>query len=410
VPISPSSRACGRRSSTPSADPRQLRAQVDAVFDGAVDLRRTLHAEPELAGEEVGTTAIIRERLGWLGLEELRCPTTTGAVFRLEGGRPGRTVLLRADIDALPVEEETGLPFRSRIPGVMHACGHDGHTAALLGAAEVLVARAADLPGRHVLLFQPAEETGQGARAMLEGGVLAGLGVERVAGLHLSSNLPTGLVMARPGIAMATFQRFTIRLRGTGGHAALAAGDGNVVLAAAELARRLPALLDGLELADTPCVCGTGVLRAGTVHNVVPRDAELGGSLRTFTDEQHPEAVARLRALCEAVAADFGVSSTVDLPRPVPAVVNDPAATAITRDALAAALGPASVIEAPPMTPSDDVSEFLLRAPGCYFFVGSRPGPRIPPQHHAPDFDFAEEALRVAMLSLVATAEGLASS
>jgi amidohydrolase len=330
-------------------------------------------------------------------------------VFRLEGGRPGRTVLLRADIDALPLEEETALPFRSRVPGVMHACGHDGHAAALLGAAEVLARRAPDLAGRVVLLFQPAEETGEGARAMLDGGVLAGLGVERVAGLHLSSNLPTGLVMARPGIAMATFQRFTIRLRGTGGHAALAAGDGNVVLAAAELARRLPGLLDGLELAETPCVCGTGVLRAGTVHNVIPRDAEIGGSLRTFTEEQHPEAVARLRAACEAVAAEFGVSAAVDLPRPVPAVVNDPSATAVTREALAAVLGPSSVLEAPPMTPSDDVSEFLLRAPGCYFFVGSRPGPRIPPQHHAPDFDFDEQALRVAMVSLVAAAEALAA-
>ncbi len=358
----------------------------------------------------MGTTAIVRERLLGLGLEELPCPTTTGAVFRLEGGRPGRTVLLRADIDALPVEEETGLPFRSRVPGVMHACGHDGHAAALLGAAEVLTRRAPGLAGRVVLLFQPAEETGLGARAMLDGGVLDGLEVERVAGLHLSSNLPTGLVMARPGIAMATFQRFTIRLRGTGGHAALAAGDGNVVLAAAELARRLPGLLDGLELAETPCVCGTGMLRAGTVHNVVPRDAEIGGSLRTFTEEQHPEAVARLHAVCAAVALEFGVGADLDLPRPVPAVINDPLATAVTVSALGAVLGESSVLEAPPMTPSDDVSEFLLRAPGCYFFVGSRPGPRIPPQHHAPDFDFDEAALRVAILGLVASAEGLGGS
>jgi amidohydrolase len=355
----------------------------------------------------VATTALIRERLRTLGLEELPCPTPTGAVFRLEGGRPGRTVLLRADIDALPVEEETGLAFRSRVPGVMHACGHDGHTAALLGAAAVLAERAPKLRGRVVLLFQPAEETGEGARAMLDGGALDGLGVERVAGLHLSSNLPTGLVMARPGIAMATFQRFTIRLRGTGGHAALASGDGNVVLAAAETARRLPGLLEGLELGETPCVCGTGVLRAGTVHNVVPRDAELDGSLRTFTDEQHPEAVARLRAACEAVSAEFGVTASVELPRPVPAVVNDPTATAVTTGALAAVLGSGSVLEAPPMTPSDDVSEFLLRAPGCYFFAGCRPGPRRPPQHHAPDFDLDEEGLRVAMLALVATAEAL---
>jgi amidohydrolase len=243
---------------------------------------------------------------------------------------------------------------------------------------------------------------------MLEGGVLDGLGVERVAGLHLSANLPTGLVMARPGIAMATFQGFTIRLRGTGGHAALAAGEGNVVLAAAETARRLPALLDGLELDETPCVCGTGVLRAGTVQNVLPRDAELGGSLRTFTEEQHADAVGRLRSLGEAVAAEFGVTVSVDLRRTVPAVVNDKDATALTVRALGAVLGAASVLEAPPMTPSDDVGEFLLRAPGCYFFAGCRPGPRMPAQHHAPDFDLDEQSLRVAILSLVATAEALA--
>ncbi|HEX3605215.1 MAG TPA: M20 family metallopeptidase [Candidatus Dormibacteraeota bacterium] len=388
----------------------ELRAQVDSVFDAAVDLRRALHAHPELSGEEVHTTALLRDRLLALGLEERRCPTPTGAVFELRGGRPGRTVLLRADIDALPVEEETGLAFRSRVPGVMHACGHDGHAAALIGAAEVLARRAPQLAGRVILLLQPAEETGEGARAMLDGGVLSGLGVERVAGLHLSSNLPTGLVMLRPGIAMAAFQRYTIRLRGTGGHGALAAGHGNVVLAAAELARRLPALLDGLELDETPCICGTGVLRAGTVANVVPRDAEVGGSLRTFTPDQHAEAVGRLGTLCAEIAAEFGVAAEADLPRPVPAVLNDPDATAIAATALAGTLGAAGVIEAPPMTPSDDVSEFLRRAPGCYFMVGSRPGPRIPPQHHAPDFDLDEQALRVAIQSLVATAEGLTSS
>ncbi len=330
-------------------------------------------------------------------------------MFALEGSRPGRTVLLRADIDALPVEEETGLAFRSRVPGVMHACGHDGHTAALLTAAELLRDRASGLAGRLVLLFQPAEETGAGAREMLDGGVLEGLGVERVAGLHLTSSLPTGLVMVRPGIAMSSFQGFTIRLRGTGGHGALAAGPGNVVLAAAELARRLPTLLDGLELEDTPCVCGTGVLRAGTVANVVPRDAEVTGSLRTFTDDQHPEAVERLGACAAAIAAEFAVDAAVDLRRRVPAVVNDPGATAVCRAALQRALGAANVLEAPPMTPSDDVSEFLRAAPGCYWFVGSRPGPGIPPQHHAPDFDLDEESLRVAVHALVVSAEALSA-
>jgi amidohydrolase len=317
-------------------------------------------------------------------------------------------VLLRADIDALPLDEEADVPFRSRVPGVMHACGHDGHTAALLGVAGVLARRAPRLAGRYVLLFQPAEESGEGARAMLDGGVLDGLGVERVAGLHLAVHLPTGLVMTRPGIAMATFQGFTVRLRGTGGHVALAAGEGNVVVAVSQLVVRLPGLLGGLELADTPCVCGAGVLHAGTASNVVPRDATVSGSLRTFTDEQHAEATARLRACCEAIAAEFGVAASVDLPRPVPAVVNDPTATEVAREAIAAVLGSGCVAEAPPMTPSDDVSEFLRRAPGCYFFVGARPGRSIPPMHHAPDFRLDEEALRTAMLSLAATAEALA--
>jgi amidohydrolase len=290
----------------------------------------------------------------------------------------------------------------------MHACGHDGHTAALLGVAEVLARRAPRLEGRLVLLFQPAEETGEGARAMLDRGVLQGLGVERVAGLHLAAHLPTGLVMTRPGIAMAAHQGFTVRLRGTGGHAALAAGEGNVVQAVAELVRRLPGLLDDLALDDTPCVCGAGVLRAGSAANVVPREAEVAGSLRTFTDAHHAEALVRIRACSEAIAAEFGVAARVDLPRPVPPVVNDPQATAEVCRAVAAVLGPGAVIEAPPMTPSDDVGEFLRRAPGCYLFVGARPGRSMPPMHHAPDFRFDEDALRIAMLTLAAAAEGLA--
>jgi amidohydrolase len=389
---------------------RALLDLVDPGFDEAVDTRRAIHANPELAFEERGTTALIRDRLASLGLQALPCPTETGAVFRLDGGRPGPTVLLRADIDALPIDEEVDVPFRSRVDGSMHACGHDAHVAILLATARVLAARADSLPGSYVLLFQPGEEFGYGALRMIEGGVLDGFKAHRAIGLHVAAPLPTGLVGVRAGVQYSRAQQFKVTLSGAGAHAAMAGSDGNVVLAVSSLSSRLAGVIEDLEYEYVSCACSAGVIRAGTASNVVPRRASLEGTFRTFNDEQYSTAAGRLRDLCRAIEAEFTVEVALDLAPVVPEVINDAGATDVFRAAAGAAIGTDNVFEAPPVQPSDDVSEFLNRIPGVYYLVGARPGASMPAMHHAPDFAIDEECLRVGARTLVAGALALAES
>ncbi|MFN2466303.1 MAG: M20 family metallopeptidase [Candidatus Dormibacteria bacterium] len=362
-----------------------------------------------MAFDERKTTALIRERLTGLGLTELPCPTETGAVFRLDGAKPGKTVMLRADIDALPVEEEVDLPFRSRVRGRMHACGHDAHAAILLASARVLAARAEALPGSYVFLFQPGEEFGYGALRMIEGGVLDGFRADRVLGLHVAAPLPTGLVGVRAGVEYSRAQPFKVTLSGVGAHAAMSGSEGNVVLAVSSLNTRLASVVEDLEYEFVSCACSAGVIRAGTASNVVPRQASLEGTCRTFTEDQYVTASGRLKELCAAVEAEFSVNIAVELGRVVPEVVNDTEATEIFRAAARSAVGDDNVFEAPPVQPSDDVSEFLRRIPGVYYLVGARPGASPPAMHHAPDFAIDEECLRVGARTLVAGAIALAA-
>jgi amidohydrolase len=226
--------------------------------------------------------------------------------------------------------------------------------------------------------------------------------------LHMATLLATGLVGSRPGIAMSSAQFFRVHIAGRGGHGSMAGRDGNVVLAASALSSALPAVVDGLEFEDTQCACSAGVIRAGHASNVVPRRALLEGTIRTFTAAQRDTTLDRLHDACAAVAADFSVEVDCSLPDPVPVVHNDAAAVEAWRGAVSPLLGADRVLELPPMPPSDDVSRFLQRIPGVHFFVGAAPGPRIPPMHHAPDFDIDEVSMRVGMLSLAATAAALA--
>jgi len=375
-------------------------------------VRRAVHAEPELSHRESATSRLIAGQLRALGLEELPCPTPTGAVYRLRGGAPGRSVLLRADIDALPLQEEVDVPWRSRADGVMHACGHDGHTAILLGVASTLAARAESLPGEYVLLFQPAEEdiADPGAPHMLRGGVLDAPQPERMVSLHLATLLSTGLVGARAGVAMSSAQFFRVTVSGRGGHGSMAGRDGNVVLAISALSTLLPTVAEGLEFEDVGCACSAGLIRAGQASNVVPRTAMLEGTIRTFTGEQRNTTLDRLHDVCARVADDFSVQVDTQLPEAVPAVVNDEDAVAAWRAACEPLLGAGHVLDLPPMPPSDDISFFLQRVPGVHFFVGAAPGARIPPMHHAPDFTIDEESLRVGALGMAATAIRLAGT
>lgn len=391
---------------------RPFAAEVDAAFDDMVDLRRDFHAHPELSFAEARTTAAIGDRLRSLGLAEQPGggvgPQATGAVFDLDGGRPGRTVVLRADIDALPVSEEVDLPFRSADAECMHACGHDVHTAALLGVAAVLARRAGDLPGRYRLVFQPAEEALGGARAMVEAGALAGLDADaRLVGFHVTSMAPTGLVGVRAGVTMAETNAMRFDLRGAGGHGAMPSA-GNVITATAALVARLGEVVEGLGHQGVDCVCSAGTVRAGTAANVVPSHALVTGTLRTFTPEQRATAVGRLRALCQEVAGVHGVAVDLDLYGHAPAVVNDEEVADMVQRAAAGALGAPSVFAMPPVAPSDDVSELLAVVPGCYFFVGGALADGSSGPHHSSTFALDEESLRVGATVMLSSALALA--
>ena len=381
----------------------------DAVFDQMVDLRRAVHRRPELAFEEQFTTALIRDHMASLGIEESRRVTETGGIFAMDGGRPGHTVVLRGDIDALPVQEPARRPGGSEVEGLMHACGHDVHVASVLGAASVLASRREDLPGRYIFLFQPGEEALCGGKAMVEGGALSVMQGARLVGFHVTSVIPTGMVALRAGIAMSEAHSLRITLRGPGGHGAVPSATGDVIRATAVLVGRLGSVVEGLSYEGTDCVCSAGTLRAGTAVNVVPTSAVVTGTLRTFTDPQRVDAVGRLETLCAEVAAELGVSVDLELPEHTPAVVNDPAAVALVEAEAKAVLGDAAVFRMPPAAPSDDVSEFLNHLPGCYFFVGGAAADGSSGMHHSPSFFVEDDSLRVGAGVLVRGALALAT-
>jgi amidohydrolase len=381
----------------------------DIVFDEMVDVRRALHRRPELSMEEHFTTGVIRDHMKALGIDEAIRTSETGGIFSMDGGRAGRTVVVRGDIDGLPVQEDTGRAVHSEVDGVMHACGHDVHVASVLGAASVLAARREDLPGRYVFVFQPGEEALCGAKTMLEGGALSVMEGGRLTGFHVTSLMPTGMVALRNGIAMSEAHSLRIELSGPGGHGAVPSAQGDVIQAAAVLVGLLSSVVDALVYEGSVCVCSAGTLSAGTAVNVVPTSARVTGTLRTFTPEQREDAVGRLRALCDSVAEDQGVHVELALPEHTPAVVNDPAVTELVEAEAKAVLGADNVLRIPPTQPSDDVSEFLERLPGCYFFVGGGPGDGSGGMHHSPSFLVEDGALRTGASVLVRSALALAT-
>ncbi len=382
---------------------------ADAWYDEMVDRRRVLHRRPELAFEEHETTAMIRAHMASLGISEVLRTTETGGIFAMEGGRPGGRVVLRGDVDALPVHEDEARAVHSEVEGVMHACGHDVHVASLLGAASVLASRREDLPGRYIFLFQPAEEALCGAKAMLERGALTAMEGGRLIGFHVASLLPSGFVALKDGVAMAAADSLRISLSGPGGHGAMPSAEGDVIRATAELVSRLGDVVVGLSYEGTDCVCSAGTVHAGTAVNVVPTAARVTGTLRTFTEAQHEEALVRLQDLCDSVGDDQGVHVELELPEHTRAVVNDAAAVATVEAEAAVVVGPDQVFRMPPVGPSDDVSEFLHHLGGCYFFVGGGAADGSSGAHHSPTFLVEDEALRVGANVLVRGALALAA-
>ena len=267
--------------------------EVDKRLDALVAMRRDFHRHPELSFQERRTSEIIAERLHAAGLEVRTGIARTGVVGVLRGERPGRTVAWRADIDALPLTETLEAPFASSAPGVMHACGHDGHTAIAITLAEILSARRRELPGTAVFLFQPAEEILGGAQPMIEAGVLDNPRVEQVYGLHLTTTAPAGDVSARPGPAMASADGFTVEVRGKGGHGAMPHLSVDPITAAANILLGMQNLVSREIPAQATAVLTIGQLVSGTKSNIIPDRALMTGTLRTFNEEIRRQVLAR---------------------------------------------------------------------------------------------------------------------
>ena len=384
----------------------QLHPDVQQIIPEVVRLRRDLHQHPELGFQEVRTSALVAARLEELGLPVRRNVARTGVVALLEGALPGPTLLLRADMDALPIQEETGLPYASRNPGVMHACGHDGHTAILLGVAQVLARRRETLAGRVKFVFQPAEEGLGGAEPMIAEGVLEEPRVDAAVGLHLWSPLPVGTVGVRPGPMMAAADTLRIRVRGRGGHAAAPHRTVDPILAAAHLVVATQSVVSrSVDPADS-AVISLCRIQGGQAGNIIPEEVELVGTVRSFRAEVRDRLRQRLEELAHHVPRAFGATADLDFELGYPPVVNDPAMTELVTSACREVLGgPASVVDCHTMG-GEDFAFFLREVPGCFFFVGSgNPDRETHHPHHHPRFDLDEDALGLGVQCLVRIVE-----
>ena len=379
-------------------DPASWQAEEEVARRAAdlVDLRRDFHRHPELAFEEHRTAAVVAERLARAGLEVTTGIAGTGVAAVLHGDRPGKTIAWRADMDALPLDEQVDVPFRSTRPGAMHACGHDGHTAIGIVVAEILAARRASLSGSAVFLFQPGEEVLTGAGRMIESGVLDATGCQEVYGLHLTTRLPIGHIEMRPGVCNASADVFQIEVTGRGGHGATPHLAIDPIAIAAQIVIGLPQLVPSTVPAQQAAILTVGQLIAGSAPNIIPDRASISGSLRTLRPEDRRDLLERLAGYAAGVArASRGEAATHHLVS-CPQVVNHAAETAAALAACGEELGAGVISAGDPILASDDMSLFLERRPGCYFRVGASPnGDRPGPAHHSPIFDMGEGSLAV---------------
>ena len=380
-----------------------------SVIEEVIELRRHFHRHPELSFGEHETSRQIGERLRQLGLALKPCPTETGVVALLDTGKPGKTVMLRADIDGLPIHEESGVGFASRTDGRMHACGHDAHMAIMIGVARTLVDRIWDVSGRYLFVFQPAEEIVEGAKAMIAKGLLDDHHPDSVIGLHIASFLESGTVISKPGLMWAGSDAFEIGFAGPGGHGGMMGRRGNVLAAQAFFVERLHTVVEGLEEDGVQCHSTVGDIRSDGAWNIVPRGVLIKGSLRTFTASLREQALVRLNDLLRETDSEFEVRSNLDLVHGTVPLMNEPNVTRTVLDVGRSLIGDRASILGRPLTVSDDVAEFLTRIPGCYFMLGAMPPGEPPTAHHSPGFRIDEEAMHIGVKVLAGAASRLAA-
>lgn len=379
-------------------------------MDQLVRYRRHFHSHPELSMEEHDTAAFIERELRGFGFDEIRSGIgKTGVLATLHGGRPGPVTLLRADMDALPVEELNDVPYRSKTPGVMHACGHDAHMAILLGGARALLERKEEVPGTLVFCFQPGEEGFSGNKLMIEDGALEDPHVDRTFALHVYSGLDAGKIGVRDGAFFASSDRFDVELIGKGGHGAMPQAAVDPIVAAAQVVTMLQTIASREVSPQHPVVLTVGSLHAGTTFNVIPDHAYLHGTVRAFDESVRkalPERIERVvRGVCDAMRLRY----RFDYQWVYPPTVNDAGANAAVRDAGRRLVGSGNLVDPHEIVMwSEDMSFMQQQRPGAYFLVGSR-GSNIgaEPQHSA-RFDIDERALGVGYEMMLGLALGSA--
>lgn len=377
-----------------------------STADDLISTRRTLHAHPELAFQETKTAQVIAGRLRQLGLDVREGVGRTGVVA--DWGRPGASpsLLLRAEMDALPIDEAEGSPFRSTQPGVMHACGHDGHMAMLLGVASELARRGSSFPGMVRFLFQPAEEIGQGAEAMLEAGALEGADWGGALSVHLRPFMTVGSIGICHGAAAARVGEFEVVVTGKGGHGGRPHVSVDALLGAVEVVAALQTLIPREVSAFEQAVLSVCSFHAGTAANVMPETARFEGTVRTASDEVYEYLFRRIHEIATAVGGGFRCAVEVERREMMPAVRNDPRVATLVREAAATVLGEDRVLDIEPVMAGDDVAYLFDRVPGCYIFLGSAHDDGRPPTpNHSPGWEFDERALEIGTSILLEAVE-----
>ena len=374
-----------------------IRREADELLPQLVEWRRDFHRHPELGFQEVRTAGVVAAHLQALGLEVSAGVGKTGVIAMVEpDGLPedSETVLLRFDMDALPIHEETELPFASENPGVMHACGHDGHTAIGMGVAQLLTRHRNELPGRVKLVFQPAEEGLGGAMAMIEDGALEAPQPAAAYGLHLWSRLPYNQVVVQPGPLWAAADMFTLTVFGKGGHGATPHDTIDATLVACQLVVALQTIVSRNANPSDTAVVTVGALHSGNAGNVISERAVLEGTIRSFEPEVRSLLLERIDEVCTGICQAFGARYEFELQSCVPATINSESGARVMESIANEVVGGQNVTRIAPMMVGEDMAEFLNRAPGCFVLVGAaNPEEGFYSPHHSPTFDFEESVM-----------------
>ena len=385
-----------------------VRSAAEAILPEVIEIRRRIHRRPEIGLQLLETQAVVAEALRELGLEPRLGQATSSVTAVIEGGRPGPTILLRADMDALPLQEDTGLEFASEVDGAMHACGHDTHVAMLLGAARLLVERRGQLAGSVLLMFQPGEEGYHGARVMLDEGLLDGADVTRAVALHIGTRYAAGTIALRAGPLLASGDRIVATVRGRGGHASAPHLALDPITIAAELVLALQTAVTRRVDVFDPAVVTISRISGGTTNNIIPESVELEGTIRTVSAGTRTAAAALVRQVADGIAAAHGATIELEIVPGYPVTHNDAEVVAWIRGLAVELAGEGAIDDlAAPIMGAEDFSYVLERVPGMMAFLGARPAtedPATAPQNHSNRvvFDEPTMALGVALYAAAA--------